>query len=525
MRLGIALIVIACISVGTDKTKGMIRTTQSLAFGYAKTAAAYIDGDRIAHYERTRKKDAYYQRVQAYLDAVQRQSDIVQYYYVFVPREDDFVFIWDANTIGYGSELGDSGQYIEGDRETLSGSFCTNPVERLYFSRYNTIEYLMTAFYPVFNSRGEPVALVGMDLSVPRFYQTLGTSLLGVTKCILVVFVLFMILAFHVFSRKMVRPIAQLKQGMQIYRRTMDSAAAANALEDMPLDNELGALLGDFLVLMVNIDDNTAEVAKLSAQQERIGTELKVATHIQADLLPREFPAFPERKEFDLYASMDPAREVGGDFYDFFLIDEDHLCMVMADVSGKGVPAALFMMIARTLINHRSKMGGSPSEILTSVNNRLCEENKSGMFLTVWLAILELATGKGVSVNAGHEHPVLRRAGGSYELVEYRHSPAVAFLKGVPFRERSFRLFPGDRLFVYTDGVPEATNTVPELYGTGRMLEALNAAGEAAPDETLKALKASILAFTGEAEQFDDITMLCLDYFGPEHPGASSQGG
>ena len=118
-----------------------------------------------------------------------------------------------------------------------------------------------------------------------------------------------------------------------------------------------------------------------------------------------------------------------------------------------------------------------------------------------------------------------RRAGGSYELVEYRHSPAVAFLKGIPFRERSFRLFPGDRLFVYTDGVPEATNTVPELYGTGRMLEALNAAGEAAPEETLKALKVSILAFTGEAEQFDDITMLCLDYFGPEHPGASSQGG
>lgn len=255
---------------------------------------------------------------------------------------------------------------------------------------------------------------------------------------------------------------------------------------------------------------------RLAEEKARIGAELSVATQIQADMLPRIFPAFPERKEFDLYATMTPAKEVGGDFYDFFLVDDDHLALVMADVSGKGVPAALFMVIAKTLIKNRAQMGGGPANILMDVNDQLCEGNEAELFVTVWLGILEISTGKGMAANAGHEHPVIRRLGGEWELVKYRHSPAVATMEGIRFREHEFELHPGDSLFVYTDGVPEATDGADTLFGTGRMLSALNRKADAAPDELLKNVKEDIDAFVGEAQQFDDITMLSFTFFGAD---------
>lgn len=259
----------------------------------------------------------------------------------------------------------------------------------------------------------------------------------------------------------------------------------------------------------------TAEAMKSEKEKERIGAELNVATQIQADMLPRIFPAFPDRKEFDIYASMTPAKEVGGDFYDFFLIDEDHLGLVMADVSGKGVPAALFMVIAKTLIKNRTQLGGSPAEILKDVNEQLCEGNEAELFVTVWLAILEISTGKGIAANAGHEHPAVRRAGGAFEMVKYRHSPAVATMEGIRFREHTFELYPGDSLYVYTDGVTEATNKNNELFGEERTLLALNKNASSNAKEILTTVKSDIDTFVGDAVQFDDITMLCIDYFGP----------
>jgi sigma-B regulation protein RsbU (phosphoserine phosphatase) len=257
------------------------------------------------------------------------------------------------------------------------------------------------------------------------------------------------------------------------------------------------------------------QVQKVTAEKERIGTELSMATAIQASQLPKLFPAFPTRSEFDIYASMTPAREVGGDFYDFFLIDPDHIALVMADVSGKGVPAALFMMIARVLIKSHLQNGQSVGEALANVNNQLCEGNEMGLFVTVWAAVIEISTGKGMAANAGHEHPALRRAGGQYELITYRHSLALAAMDGVPFKEHSFEMNPGDSLFVYTDGVAEATNAENELFGTERMLEALNTDPGASPKEVLAHVMDGINRFVAGAEQFDDITMLSFQYNGP----------
>ncbi len=265
---------------------------------------------------------------------------------------------------------------------------------------------------------------------------------------------------------------------------------------------------------MVIMQDQMEKYEQEHETATRMGAELSMATDIQASQLPRLFPAFPNRPEFDVFASMTPAKEVGGDFYDFFLIDDDHIGLVMADVSGKGVPAALFMMVARVHIKSHLQNGESVGEALESVNDQLCESNEAELFVTVWAAVIQISTGKGTAANAGHEHPVLRRADGQYELVVYRHSPAVATLEGIPYKEHSFELHPGDSLFVYTDGVAEATNAQNELFGTDRMLQALNRNPDAMPEEVLSNVMDGINTFVAGAEQFDDITMLCMKYNG-----------
>ena len=250
-------------------------------------------------------------------------------------------------------------------------------------------------------------------------------------------------------------------------------------------------------------------------EKERMETELGMATAIQASQVPHLFPAFPNRKDFDIYASMTPAKEVGGDFYDFFLLDEEHIVLVMADVSGKGVPAALFMMVSKILIRNRVQSGESLEEAVANVNRQLMEGNETNMFVTLWIAIVDVTNGKGIAINAGHEHPVIRRAGGKYELVKYRHSPAVAVMEDIPFKSHTFELSPGDSIFVYTDGVPEATNHDKQLMGLDRMVDALNENPDAAPEEVLKNMMNAINSFTAGAEQFDDITMLSFNYAGP----------
>ena len=247
---------------------------------------------------------------------------------------------------------------------------------------------------------------------------------------------------------------------------------------------------------------------------QRLETELNLASEIQSNVIPNIFPVFPERKDISLYASMDPAKEVGGDFYDFFFVDQDHLALVMADVSGKGIPAALFMMVARTLIKNRTLMGGSPSEILYDVNNQLCEGNIAELFVTVWLGIIDLKTGKGLAANAGHEHPVIGDEQGNYRLIVYKHSPALAAMENIKFNEHEFELSKGDTVFIYTDGVAEATNANNELFGTDRMLDALNKDPKALPDKILENMRIAIDEFVQGAEQFDDITMMALKYFG-----------
>ena len=256
------------------------------------------------------------------------------------------------------------------------------------------------------------------------------------------------------------------------------------------------------------------EVKTVTAEKERISTELHMANQIQESMLPSIFPAFPERSEFDIYATMDPAREVGGDFYDFFLIDDDHLCMVIADVSGKGVPAALFMMISKIIIQSCAMLGRSAGEILTKTNEALCSNNRMEMFVTVWLGILEISTGRITAANAGHEYPAVM-TDGEFELFKDKHGLVIGGLDGVRYKEYELKLRPGDKMFLYTDGVAEAMNSEKELFGTDRMLDALNKEPQEKPQQILKNVRDAVDTFVGNSEQFDDLTMLCFEYKGP----------
>ncbi len=278
--------------------------------------------------------------------------------------------------------------------------------------------------------------------------------------------------------------------------------------------DEVEELAQSFADLSHKTVEYVETVKRVTAEKERIGAELSLATQIQAAMLPHIVPAFPDRKDFDIIGSMDPAKEVGGDFYDYFLIDDDHLCMLIADVSGKGVPAALFMMASKIILQSVAMLGGSPAEILTRTNEAICSNNEAQMFVTVWLGILELSTGKLTAANAGHEFPALRQPDGSYALFKDRHGFVIGGMEGVKYREYEVQLEPGASLFVYTDGVAEATNAQNELFGTDRMVEALNRKPDAAPMEVLKNVRAAVDDFVQEAEQFDDLTMLCMTYKG-----------
>ena len=264
--------------------------------------------------------------------------------------------------------------------------------------------------------------------------------------------------------------------------------------------------------LVTNV--STHSLLKTRAKVEATESELRVATDIQTGSLPTDFP---DRPEFEIYAYMDPAKEVGGDFYDFFMIDDDHLALVIADVSGKGVPAALFMMSSKILINDHAIMGGSPAEILERVNKQVYANNKAHMFVTVWLGILEIGTGKLTTASAGHEYPMIN-INGKYEMLKDKHGLAVGATGISKYKDTEIQLKNGDSIFVYTDGVAEATDANNELFGTDRTVEALNAVPEgASQQEVLAGVRVAVDAFVKEAPQFDDLTMVGLKYFGPEN--------
>ena len=488
------------------------------AFAQAQIAAMTVDGDKIRGYETTLEKDAYYEEVKKKLKA-QKTVAGLKYLYIVVPKDEQYLYIWDAGDPDSEEgvcDLGDADTYYGGGDVVMKAAFKGDTGGSMLITRSPSYGYVASAFFPIYDSEGEPVALSSVDISMGDIISDILKFLLVNSFFMIFIMMMSSILYYRAISSSIIMPVQKL-EGMVKHFVSNQMEKGDILVPDIHTGDEIEELADSFSKMSVELKTYINNFETVTKEKERISTELHVATQIQADMLPRIFPPFPYRKEFDLYASMTPAKEVGGDFYDFFMVDDDHIALVIADVSGKGVPAALFMVIAKTLIKNRTQMkGATPSEIFEDVNNQLCEGNEASLFVTVWLCIVEISTGHCMVANAGHEHPVLKRKEGRFEIVDYKHSPALAVMEDMTFRQREFQLEPGDTVFVYTDGVPEATNASDELFGTERMLETLNSKPDASVEEILHNIKEGIDAFVKDAPQFDDITMLAFHYKGSE---------
>ena len=508
--LTVLMTVSACVVVSRRIDRLTIEKYDYVGQSLTGSLADMIDGDRAVAYLETGERDDYYDEVLTLLRTLSDRFES-ESLYVGVPKDGQFHYIWsdddeDEDTLGYTEPFDeDMGRWMSA---RLSGS----DEEPLWLLDHPEYGRLAIAGSAVYNAAGEAVAIVLSDFSLKEIEQIVLNLNLRISFSIVLLMSAF-IAAYSLYvNRNLTRPIRKLAGAAESMAENMQEDVAYHS--DIHTGNELETLSRSFEKMDEDLRRYIADNLRISAERQRLGAELDLAASIQSGQLPQTFPAFPDRRDFDIYATMTPAKSVGGDFYDFFMVDDDHIALVMADVSGKGVPAALFMMMSRVRIKTRVQAGESPALALAGVNRQLMENNQAELFVTVWLAVVELSTGKGLAANAGHEHPALCRRGGRYELVKYRHASPVAILSSAKFAEHEFRLDPGDSVFVYTDGVVEATNRNEALFGDERMLEALNRQPDAGCKETLRNVMDGIEAFVDGAEQFDDITMMCFTYYG-----------
>ncbi|MDR1134064.1 MAG: SpoIIE family protein phosphatase [Synergistaceae bacterium] len=516
---GLLVMALVLIAVLSADIAGMYRGSMEdyyskIAFGEAKIAAETIDGDKIAEYASTLTKDDYYEQVRQILLRVKHIVGL-KYFYVVIPYEDHMFYIWDAGDKGEEGvrDLGELDDYYGGGREIMRGAFLNhNGKEHILITNNDEYGYLASAYAAITDSAGRPVALSGVDISMDMIDEQINGLIVIIVLNIAGVLLLFIIGYFFVIRLTILNPIDKLgKAAKAIVSEQMDDLAAFSV--DVKTGDELESLADAFTRMAHELHAYILNLSAVTAERERIGAELSVAADIQASMLPRVFSPFPGHRETGLYASMRPAKEVGGDLYDFFLVGDRTLAAVIADVSGKGAPAALFMVVAKTLIKSYALSARSPGEVFASVNNALCENNETSMFVTAFMGFLDLKTGEFVYVNAGHNPPLLSR-GGRFEYMKPDPGFVLAAAEDTGYREGSVTLDKGDILFLYTDGVTEAADSGGELFGETRLREKLNALSGPSAKDLVCAVNAEIDAFAGGAEQSDDITMLAVEWRG-----------
>ena len=502
---------------------------QKVTLDLAESAIAMLDSEKIKRYAQTLEKDESYDEQLNILKKLVEANDEALYIYVNVPPnggsfvEGDLVY-----------DIMDTDPDVAFPQEETAYLDIEAGENMVYISKTEEYGWLCTAVVWMYDDTGDTYAFMNVDISMNEVMADRMEFLKVVLMAIVAAMAAACVILVLLVNRFVVNPINQMARAALQYvsdRRTSEGSSVSSEPRRMISEKEGGersaisqlnirtgdeiqALSEAIKTMELEINEYIQDLTAVTAEKERIGAELNVATQIQADMLPRIFPAFPGRNEFDIYATMNPAKEVGGDFYDFFLVDDDHLAVVIADVSGKGVPAALFMVIAKTLIKNHAQNKDCPGDVFTQTNEQLCEGNDAGLFVTAWMGILQISTGKFIYVNAGHNPPLLKHAGGEFEWLKSRPGFVLAGMEGVRYRENVMELAPGDTLYLYTDGVTEATNGAEELFGEERLQTALNEQPDLPVNDLLPKIKGCIDAFVGDAEQFDDITMLGMKYHG-----------
>lgn len=375
-------------------------------------------------------------------------------------------------------------------------------------------KWQMTVIVPIKNNAGKILCYISAGIPMEtirtmgiRYLARLSALVIGITAVLTV-------LAVWSIRVGIVDPVVYVTNTAREFSENADiSDKRIRELKEYSSGDEIEELCHMIAGMKQEIIDYMEELKRETAEKERQESELSMAKSIQEAMLPVDFP---NRDELEVYAGMCPARNVGGDFYDFYYLDDDHLVLTIADVSGKGMPAALFMAISKALLKNTMITFRSTAKTLEVTNDLLMDNNSVEMFVTVWIAILEISTGKMACTSAGHEFPAVMHAGGSFELLKDRHCLALAAMAGISYTSYELELTAGDRLFLYTDGVPEATSENGELFGLDRLTDALNKSKEARPGQLSDAVRKDIDLFVGKAPQFDDITMMVLDYHGPK---------
>lgn len=485
------------------------RLTQNIG----NTTTRLLDGDQIKTYCDTLQKDEQYDEILNLLFDIQNNND-VKYLYVEALDMDKKVvrYIMDADTPEDAYQLGDEVPMNDAFQSyTNDGTYKNGTQPEINYT--DTYGWLCSVYCPITDSNGEFVAYVGVDISMNDvmqdrydFLKTLGIVMGLVT-------IGGIILSTILMRRVLIKPLLQIADATAAFVEDKDEVKHTDSRISglkIKTNDEIEILADSIKKMEEDINQYIEHLQKVTAEKERIGAELNVAKNIQASMLPCIFPPFPNRSEFDIYATMNPAKEVGGDFYDFFLVDNRHLAVVIADVSGKGVPAALFMVIAKTLIKNHAQMGKEPAEVFTCANVQLCENNEQGMFVTAFMGVLDLDTYMFTFVNAGHNRPLIRRDHGDFEWLETKPGFVLAGMNTIKYHQDQIQLAPGDVFYTYTDGVTEAQNQEKELYSDPRLLAMANDTKDMSVADMIHYIRSDVNCFVGEAEQFDDITMLAF---------------
>ena len=491
----------------------------------AKEAATLVNPDHFERYLKNGGKDEEYLVSKEKLDTLCETMDVTLIYIIQVDQSDygRFTSIFNSVNkdsdytpweIGYQRETTNN-EYAQTYRQLYTGEKSEDNISRTRDLR--GAKPHLTTLLALKDSEGK----VNSILCVQRMMSALESGrrpyLTSIIISVLLTSVLVAYIATNYLNTQFIWPVNKIIGEAKRFAKE-NTVTNCEDLQTISSIEELNQLANAITKMEKDNASYIDNIKAITSEKERIGVELNVASKIQAGSVPSKFPAYPDRSEFDIYANMRPAKEVGGDFYDFFLVDDDHLALVMADVSGKGIPAALFMMVTKILIKEKSTIsGGTPEEIIRFVNDRICNSNSADMFVTIWFGILELSSGKITCVNAGHEDPAIYRSGKGFKIAKDKHCLVVGAMEGARYTSSEIQLQPGDKLFLYTDGVPEATNGNDELFTLARLEQTLNAAGEKNPSEILESVTAGVDAFVGEAPQFDDLTMLCLQYNGTDN--------
>ena len=435
--------------------------------------------------------------------------------YVVIPTEEDLIYLWN-------SKLSEDNEIIPfehfpytGDEKEHIMAVMSGEREMDFFTAtLEDGEKIGTFLTPVFNQNTEVCAVAAVDISISMITSMCFKLLCNIGIAIFLIMLISITIYHYVVRKQIIAPIVTLTDAADGLVRNLREEGCKPFSVNVHTGDEIDVLARSFEQMDEKLLEYIRENAAITAEKERIGTELALASRIQEDMLPSTFPPFPDRSEIDLYATMKPAKDVGGDFYDFFKISENVVGLVMADVSGKGIPAALFMMMSKIMVQNFALTLGGPGEVLQKVNDQICTNQVEEMFVTVWLGFLDLRTGLLTAANAGHEYPILMAPGGEFELLKDRHGLVVGGMEGYPYQEYQLKLEAGSRLFLYTDGLPEATDTENRMFGIERTLKSLNEVKNGTPREVLDHVTKSVADFVGSAPQFDDTTMLCLDYRG-----------